>query len=55
MGKNYVICTLGHGIELRAFMVRKMARSMHNMWPYIGKELRLLPQEDIPVNYQVIL
>ena len=27
---------------------------MHNMWSYIGKELRLLPQKDIPVNYQII-
>ena len=43
-----------HGIELHAFIVCKMARSMHNMWSYIGKELRLLPQNDIPVNYQMI-
>ena len=43
-----------YGMELRAFIVRKMARSMHNMWSYIGKELRLLPQKNIPVNYQMI-
>ena len=68
MGKNYVTIPMSHswegitsfapwvthGIELRAFIVRKMAKSMHNMWSYIGKELRLLPQKDIPVNYQMI-
>ena len=69
VGKNYVTIPMSHswerimsfapwvthGIELRAFIARKMPKSMHNMWPYIGKELRLLPQEDIPVNYKVIL
>lgn len=32
-----------HGIELSidAFIVRKVSKSMLNMWPYIGKELRL--------------
>ena len=68
MGKNYVTIPMSHsweritsfapwvthGIELRAFIARKMARSMHYMWSYIGKELRLLPQKDIPVNYQMI-
>ena len=68
MGKNYVTIPMSHsweritsvapwvthGMELRAFIVRKMARSMHNMWSYIGKELCLLPQKDIPVNYQMI-
>ena len=34
-----------HGIELRPFIVCKMPKSMHNMWSYIGKELRLLPQK----------
>ena len=38
-----------HWIELRAFIVLKMP-----MWSYIGKELHLLPQKDIPVNYQII-
>ena len=42
------------GIELRAFIERKVARSMHNMWSYIGKELHLLPQKDVPVSYQMI-
>ena len=63
-GKNYVTIPMSHsweritsfvpwvthGIELRAFIARKMPKSMHNMWPYIGKELRLLPPEDVPVN-----
>ena len=67
MGKNYVTIPMSHsweritsfapwvthGIELRAFIVRKMPKSMH-MWSYIGKELRLKPQKDIPVNYQMI-
>ena len=39
-----------HGVELRAFIACKMPRSMHNMRPYIGKELRQLPQKDIPVT-----
>ena len=26
-----------HGIELRAFIVRKIPKSMYNMWPYIGR------------------
>ena len=49
MGKNYVICTLGYSWD--RIIARKMPKSMHNMWPYIGKELCLLPQEDIPVDY----
>ena len=65
MGKNYVtipmshssitsfVAWVTHGIELRAFIVCKMPKSMH-MWSYIGKELRLLPERDIPVNYQII-
>ena len=55
MGKNYVtipmnhLCTsfvpwVSHGKEFCVFIARKMPKSMHNMWPYIGKELRLLPQ-----------
>ena len=62
MGKNYVTIPLSHSweritsfapwvthwIELRTFIARKMPKSM---WPYIGKELCLLPQEDIPVDY----
>ena len=39
-----------HGVELRAFIARKMPRSMHNMRPYIGKELHQLSQKDIPVT-----
>ena len=39
-----------HGVELRAFIGHKMPRSMHNMRPYIGKELRQLSQKDIPVT-----
>ena len=68
MGKNYVTIPMSHsweritsfalwvthGIEVRAFSARKTLKCMHNMWPYIGKELRLLPQEDIPVNYKTI-
>ena len=27
---------------------------MHNMRPYIGKELRHLPEKDIPVTYKII-
>ena len=64
MGKNYVTIPLSHSweritsfapwvthwIELRAFIVRKMP-----MWSYIGKELHLLPQKDIPVNYQITI
>ena len=26
-----------HGIELCAFIVCKIPKSMHNMWPYIGR------------------
>ena len=68
MGKNYVTIPMNHswkelrlfapwvthGVELRAFIARKMPRSMHNMRPYIGKELRQLAQEDIPVTYKII-
>ena len=65
MGKNYITILswerimsfapwVTHGIELCAFIARKMPKSIHNMWPYIGKELCLLPQEDIPVNYKII-
>ena len=36
-----------HGVELRAFIARKMPRSMHNMRPYIGKELHHFRQKDI--------
>ena len=40
-----------HGIKLRAFIAHKMPQNMHNMRPfYTGKELRLFPQEDIPVT-----
>ena len=39
-----------HGIELRAFIVRKMPKSMHNVWRITS----FLPQKDIPVNYQII-
>ena len=42
-GSSYIT----HGMELRAFIVRKMAKSIHNMWSYKGKELHLLPQNDI--------
>ena len=43
-----------HRVELRSFIVRKMPKSMH-VWPYtIRKEIRLLPQKDNPVNYQII-
>ena len=63
MGKNYVTIPMSHlweritsfapwvthGVELRAFIARKMPRSMHNMRPYIGKELCQLSQKDIPV------
>jgi len=62
MGKNYVTIPMSHswekitsfapwvthGVELRAFIARKMPRSMHK--PYIGKELRQLSQKDIPVT-----
>ena len=55
MGNNYVICTLGYSwVELRAFIAHKMPRSMHNMRLYIGKELRQLPQKDIPVTVLII-
>ena len=64
MGKNYVTIPMSHsweritsfapwvthGVELRAFIARKMPRSMHNMRPYIGKELCQLSQKDIPVT-----
>ena len=64
MGKNYVTIPMSHsweritsfapwvthGVELHAFIARKMPRSMHNMRPYIGKELRQLSQKDIPVT-----
>ena len=64
MGKNYVTIPMSHsweritsfatwvthGVELRAFIAHKMSRSMHNMRPYIGKELRQLSQKDIPVT-----
>ena len=43
-----------HGIQLRTFIARKMPKSMHNMRPYIGKELRHLPEKDIPVTYKII-
>ena len=43
-----------HGVELRAFIARKMPKTMLNIKPYIGKELRHLPQKDIPVNYNII-
>ena len=35
-----------HGVELHAFIARKMPQSMHNMRPCIGKQLRHLPQKD---------
>ena len=68
MGKNYVTIPMSHsweritsfapwvthGVELRAFIAHKMPRSMHNMRPYIGKELCQLPQKDIPVTYKII-
>ena len=44
-----------HGVELRAFIARKMPKSMHNTRPYIGKELRQLPQKDISLNYKMNL
>ena len=64
MGKNYVTIPMSHsweritsfaplvthGVELRAFIARKMPRSMHNMRPCIGKELCQLSQKDIPVT-----
>ena len=34
-GKNDVFCT--SWIELHAFLVRKIPKCMHNMWPYIGE------------------
>ena len=43
---------LTHGVELH--IARKMPQCMHNMWPYIEKELCHLPQKDIPVNYEII-
>ena len=39
-----------HGVELHAFIARKMPGIMHNMKPFIGKELRQLSQKDIPVT-----
>ena len=63
MGKKYVTIPMSHsweritsfapwvthGIELRAFIVRKMPKSMHNMWPYIGRIM------SFPINYQINL
>ena len=42
-----------HRIQLRAFIVHKMPKSMR-MLSCTGKELHLLPQKEIPVNYQMI-
>ena len=42
-----------HGIELHAFIARKVPKSMH-LWPYIGKELHVLHQKYFPVNYKII-
>ena len=64
MGKNYVTIPMSHsweritsfapwvahGVELRAFIACKLPGSMHNMRPFIGKELRQLSQKDIPVT-----
>ena len=47
MSDTWKLCLLypepTQGIELSidAFIVRKVSKSMLNMWPYIGKELRL--------------
>ena len=41
-----------HWIELRAFIVRKMARIMHNMLSYIYRER--IASKDTPVNYEMI-
>ena len=61
MEKNYVTIPMSHSweritsfawvshaVELRAFIARKMPKSMHNMRPYTEKELHHLPQKDIP-------
>ena len=63
MGKNYVTFPMGysweritsftpwvtHGIEIRAFIARKMPKSRHSVCdPYPEKVLRHLPQKDIP-------
>ena len=41
-----------HAIELCACNACKVP--VHNTWPYIGKELRLLPQKDVLVNNTTI-
>ena len=43
-----------HGVNLCAIIAHKMPKSMHNMRPYIGKELHHLPQKNIPVNYKIL-
>ena len=59
MGKNYVTIPMyhsweritsfapwvTHGIELRAFIARKMLKSMHNMWSYLWKILQSLVRQ----------
>ena len=69
MGKNYITIPMSHswerimsftpwvthGIELCAFNVCKMPKSMHSMRPSSHRErLCLLPRKGIPVNYQMI-
>ena len=43
-----------HAIQLHPFSARETPNSIFT-WPYTGKELHLLPQKDIPVNYQIII
>jgi len=50
MGIMSFVPRVTHGVE-----VRKMSKSMHNMRPYIGKELCHLPQKNIPVTCKIIL
>ena len=53
MEKNYVFAPWGtHGVEL--LIANKMPKCMHNMWSYIGKKLRHLPQKNISVNCKII-
>ena len=61
MGKNYVTIPMSHswerimsfapwvihGIELRAFIARKMSRSMHNIY---RERITSIVQKDIPVT-----
>ena len=43
-----------HGLELRAFIARKMAKSMYNMRPYIGKKNTSFASKGYSCNYSPV-